>query len=74
MRDGGCVLKTFSGKSKKINYDKDLNLDHTKLLKNINKKTNLVVLANPNSPTGTIIDQKKLLKIIKLCKRFNFIF
>ena len=63
--------KLFQANQKKINYDKDLNLDHTKLLKNINKKTNLVVLANPNSPTGTIIDQKKLLKIIKLCKRFN---
>ena len=63
--------KLFQANQKKINYDKELNLDYTKLLKSINKKTNLVVLANPNSPTGTIIDQKKLLKIIKLCKRFN---
>lgn len=63
--------KLFQAKQKKINYDKNLNLDHTKLLKSINKKTNLVVIANPNSPTGTIIDQKILLKIIKLCKKLN---
>ncbi len=63
--------KIFQANQKKINYDKNLNLNHTKLIKSINKKTNLVVLANPNSPTGTIIDQKILLKIIKLCKKFN---
>ena len=63
--------KLFQANQKKINFDKNLNLNHTKLIKSINKKTNLVVLANPNSPTGTIIDQKILLKIIKLCKKLN---
>ena len=63
--------KLFQANQKKINYDKNLNLNHEKLIKSINKKTNLVVLANPNSPTGTIIDQKILLKIIKLCKKLN---
>ena len=41
------------------------------LREEINNKTNLVILANPNSPTGTTIDEKSLLKIIKLCKKYN---
>ena len=63
--------KLFQAKQTKINYDKNLNLDLKKLLKSINKKTNLVILANPNSPTGTVMNQKTLLKLIKLCKKFN---
>ena len=63
--------KLFQAKQKKINFDKNLNLDQKKLFKSINEKTNLVILANPNSPTGTIIDEKILLKVIKLCKKFN---
>ena len=53
--------KLFQAKQKKINFDKNLNLDQKKLFKSINEKTNLVILANPNSPTGTIIDEKILL-------------
>ena len=63
--------KLFQAKQTKINYDKNLNLDLKKLLKSINNKTNLVILANPNSPTGTVMNQKTLLKLIKLCKKFN---
>lgn len=63
--------KLFQAKQIKINYDKKLNLDQEKLFKSINKKTNLVILANPNSPTGTVINNKTLLKLIKLCKKFN---
>ncbi len=63
--------KLFQAKQKKINFDKNLNLDQKKLFESINEKTNLVILANPNSPTGTIIDKKILLKVIKLCKKFN---
>jgi len=63
--------KLFQAKQTKINYDKNLNLDLKKLLKSINNKTNLVILANPNSPTGTVMSQKTLLELIKLCKKFN---
>ena len=63
--------KLFQAKQIKINYDKNLVLDKTKLFKSINNKTNLVILANPNSPTGTIVDKKSILKIIKLCKKHN---
>ena len=63
--------RLYQAKQIKINYDKNLILDKTKLFKSINKKTNLVILANPNSPTGTIIDEKTILKVIKLCKKYN---
>lgn len=49
----------------KIKYDKNLNLDVAKILKNINKKICLIVIANPNSPTGTVIEKSQLIKIIK---------
>ena len=50
--------KIFRANQKKIYYKEQLNLDISKILKNINKKTKLIILANPNSPTGTIIEQK----------------
>jgi histidinol-phosphate aminotransferase len=49
----------------KINYDKNLNLNYKKLIKNISKKVSLIILANPNSPTGTIIDHTIMLEILK---------
>ena len=54
----------FKLKNIKIGYDKEFNLDFKKLYKNLNKKISLVVIANPNSPTGTIIDDDVLKKII----------
>ena len=65
--------KLFQCKIKKITFDKNLNLDTKKLIYSINKKTKAVILANPNQPTGTIIDKKKLKKIIYLSKKFNFL-
>ncbi len=55
----------------KIKYDNNLNLDLKKLFKNINKNLRLVILSNPNSPTGTIIDKKDIKKILEKTKKFN---
>ncbi len=49
----------------KISYNQKLELDYKKLIKKISKKVSLIVLANPNSPTGTIISEKRMLKIIQ---------
>ena len=52
----------------KINYDKNLNLDVGKILNTIRKKKiALVIIANPNSPTGTVIKNNKLINIISTC-------
>ncbi len=55
----------------KIHYDNNLKLDFKKLFKNINQKIKLIILSNPNSPTGTIIDDKNLIKILKKAKKFK---
>ena len=60
-------------KAKKIGiqYDKNLNLDIKKLVKKIDRKTSLVIIANPNSPTGTIIPKLNMVEIIKKAKNLN---
>ena len=63
--------KLYDLKNVKIGYDKNLKIDFEKLKKNLNKKISLIIIANPNSPTGTIIDPKKLLFIIKKCKKIK---
>lgn len=54
----------------KIGYNRKLALDYKKLFITIkNKKISLVILANPNSPTGTIIPKKTLSKILQSCSK-----
>ncbi len=60
--------KLFGLKNIKINYDEKLNINLKFLYKNLNnlsKKISMVIIANPNSPTGSIIKPKILLEIIK---------
>ena len=58
----------------KIKYDQNLKLDIKKILKIIrNKKISLVIIANPNSPTGTIVPQKTLLNLVKVCEKKNIV-
>ena len=63
--------KTHSLKQIKIGYDSDLNLDLDFLYKKINSKISLIILANPNSPTGTIIEERNLTKILNLSQKKN---
>ena len=63
--------KIFRVKQTKIGYDKNLILNFEKLLNSIDKKTNLIMIANPNSPTGTIISENNILKILKKAKQNN---
>lgn len=53
---------------RKIPYNKDLSFPTEKVLKAISKKTKMVVLVNPNNPTGTRIEQKDIEKIVKKAK------
>lgn len=56
----------FQGALFKIEYDKDLNIAVEQILKLIKKeRPKLVCIANPNSPTGTIIQSLSLKEIIK---------
>ena len=56
-------------KTIKIGYDKNLILDYKKLFKNISNQISLIILANPNSPTGTIVPEEIMLKILIKTKK-----
>ncbi len=47
-----------------IDYDRDLHLNVDKLINRIDSSTRLIAIANPNSPTGTVIPTDRLREII----------
>jgi histidinol-phosphate aminotransferase len=55
----------FGANLKKIEYEADLTLDHNKITQSITDRTKLICIANPNSPTGTIIKKPDLISIIE---------
>ncbi len=58
-------------KKKGIGYDRNLKLKIHDLFKHINNKVALIILANPNSPTGTIINKERIHEIIRKAQKFN---
>ena len=63
--------KIFRAKVTNVSFDSKLNLNYSKMINSINKKTSFIIFANPNSPTGTIIESKKIFKIIQKAKKNN---
>jgi len=63
--------KIFKTKQIKIEYDNNLELDLDSLHRSIDKNTCLVILANPNSPTGSLIKMSELETIIKKAKKYD---
>jgi len=63
--------KLFRARQIKINYDKNLNINVDDICMKIKKKTKLVIIANPNSPTGTVMHEKDIKKILNQAKRNN---
>ena len=61
-----CNLKQI-----KIKYDKKFRLNLQKLYKQINKNISLIILANPNSPTGTIIEETSIISILNKSRQLN---
>lgn len=54
----------------------ELNLDFSKniieqILEKINIETKLIILCNPNNPTGMVWDKENLLAIVELCQEFK---
>ncbi|MBI2647042.1 histidinol-phosphate transaminase [Candidatus Woesearchaeota archaeon] len=50
-------------------YNEDLSFPTKRVLNEINKKTKIVVLVNPNNPTGTSIRKNDITKIIKKAQK-----
>src|SRR3989338_3360287 len=58
---------------KEIQYNYDLSFPVKKVLGGINKNTKIVVLVNPNNPTGTSIKEQNIIKIIEKAQENNTI-
>ena len=69
MVDVYCKL--FEVRQKKVDCDKNLIFDGYKILNKINKKTSLIIIANPNSPTGKIIPMETIELILDKAKKNN---
>lgn len=61
--------KIFQAKQLKVTYDENLKLDLNKIFTSLKKKVSLLILANPNSPTGTIIKDETMYKILRAAKK-----
>ena len=61
----------YNAKKIKIGYDSNLNLDIEKLNDAISENVSLVVIANPNSPTGTYANNHVIGKILEKAQRYS---
>ena len=61
--------KIFQAKQFKINYDENLKLNINNIFNYLKKKFHVINLANPNSPTGTIIDEATIIRILQKAKK-----
>ncbi len=55
----------FQAQVTKIVFDRSLAVDTHKLLRSVEPGVRLVVLANPNQPTGTLLDEKFLIELVE---------
>jgi len=61
-------LGTIGAKIKKVQYESDLSFPTKKVIEEITPKTKMVVLCNPNNPTGTIISRKEIILVLEKAK------
>ncbi|MCC5910263.1 MAG: threonine-phosphate decarboxylase [Clostridiaceae bacterium] len=54
-----------------LKKEDEFSLDMEELIETIDTSTDLVVLCNPNNPTGTLIETKDIVKLLKKCHEKN---
>ncbi len=64
----------YKTKNLDINVDDFLNTNYNKLIKSIDNKISMVIIANPNSPTGKELKEEQILNILKKTKKYNIPF
>jgi histidinol-phosphate aminotransferase len=69
MVDIYCQL--YGAEKQAIRYDSQLKLDLGRLFEVIGTKTELIVIANPNSPTGTLISNADLTEVLNKAAKFQ---
>ena len=57
----------FNARLTKIPYAEDLSFSVRDMIASISDSTKLVALANPNSPTGTIVNRNEIVDLIERC-------
>ncbi len=58
---------------KEIPYNNDLSFPAKSIIDSIGNKTKIIVLVTPNNPTGTSINEKNIIKIIKNAQKYEAI-
>lgn len=58
------VAGAMGAEIKRVSLESDFSLDVDKLLDAITEKTRLIFLSNPNNPTGSMVEQKQLERLI----------
>ena len=61
----------FEAKKVKIGYSSELELDFEKLMEEINNDCKAVFVANPNQPTGTLLEKEQIEELINKTKKTN---
>lgn len=61
----------FGGKAVLVPYNSDVELDNESLLNSVTPGVKLVMLANPNQPTGTLLDEGILREVIDRAATVN---
>ncbi|MBU0628939.1 MAG: histidinol-phosphate transaminase [Nanoarchaeota archaeon] len=56
-------------KIKEVPYSSNLSFPTKKVIDSINKKTKLIILCNPNNPTGSLIERKDVIKVIEKAQK-----
>lgn len=56
-------------KIKEILYSSNLMFPTKRVLDAVGKKTKLIILCNPNNPTGSLIDKKDIIKIVEKAQK-----
>lgn len=70
----GIYAQLFGAKVVQIGYDDNLKLDFERLSREIQKGARLLYIANPNSPTGTLIGKERLRFLCEECRKREIVF